>query len=234
MTVATVFSVSGAVAGQFGISDMRTCSFEDGKVGRYAYSIFIYLNVLVIWGILLSIWKELKKSMTNLMCNYVMVIVSVSFTICIAQIMEFLEHEKNHRGLYREVGIIFGSMTGTCIALARLSNRALLNRILFRIRNRSSQQMTDTMVSMVDIEDLDSEEITFLGEFFNSITKKVRTIKINYQILSLLFLRFEEPLSLGFVKNSKPKFNDYKFDGTCVEKVADPEYGSIKYQRGRL
>lgn len=94
--------------------------------------------------------------------------------------------------------------------------------------------MTDTMVSMVDIEDLDSEEITFLGEFFNSITKKVRTIKINYQILSLLFLRFEEPLSLGFVKNSKPKFNDYKFDGTCVEKVADPEYGSIKYQRGRL
>ena len=234
MSVAIAFSVSGAVAGQFGISDMRTCSFKNGKQGRYPYSIFIYANVTIVWGILISIWKELKTNMTSLMCNYVMVIVSVSLTISIALTMEFLERQKNHEGDFRDVGIIFGSMSGTCIALARLSNRALWNRIFFRIRNRNSQQISDRMVSLVDMEDLDSEEITFLGELFNSITKKVMKIQINYQILSLLFLRFEEPLSQGFIRNRKLKHNDYKFDGSCVEKVADPEYGSIKYQKGRV
>jgi hypothetical protein len=28
-------------------------------------------------------------------------------------------------------------------------------------------------------------------------------------------------------------FTEYKFDEACVEKVADPEYGSIKYQKGQ-
>jgi hypothetical protein len=151
---------------------MDTCSFEDGKKGRYAYSIFIFVNILIVWGILLSIWKELRRSLTTLMINYVMVIVSVSLTICIAQIMEFLEHVNHHQGYYKKVGIIFGSMTGTCIALARLSNKSLLNRLYFRIKS-SSKPLSETMVSMVYMEDLDSEEITFLGEFFNSITKKV-------------------------------------------------------------
>lgn len=167
------------------------------------------------------------------MFNYVMVVVSVSLTICIAQIMEFLEHSKHHQGYYKKVGIIFGSMTGTCIALARLSNKSLLTRLYFRIKT-SSKPLSDTMVSMVYMEDLDSEEITFLGELFNSITKKVIKNQINYQILSLLFLRFEEPFSDNFIKNSSSLFTEYKFNEGCVEKVADPEYGSIKYQKGRV
>lgn len=231
--VSVSFGVVGVLTGQFGVSDVSTCSFEDGKPGRYVYSSFIFVNIFVIWFILISIWKELKNSVSSLMFNYVMVIVSVSLTICVAQIMELLEHLSQHKGTYKMIGIIFGSLTGTCIALARLCNRSLMTRLYIRMFRGPNRPLTDTMLSMISMDEITNEEVTFLGEFFEIITKKVNFIQTIYQILAMMYLKFEELGSENNIITGNIRFTDYKFQEEFIEKILNPKLGKIKSQKGK-
>lgn len=230
VVVSGLFCVAGVLGEQFGVSDMKTCSFQDGKPARYVYSSFLFVNILVIWLILFSIRKELRSNVSSLMFNYVMVIVSVSLTICVAQVMEIIEHVNKHKGDFRMVGIIFGSLTGTCIALSRLINKSLLTRLYFRAMYSSKRQVTDTMLSLISLDNIYSEEITFLSEYFDSITKKVRKTQVIHQILAMLYMNLEEPQPHTNILLGNIRFTDYKFQSDFIESIPDLE--KIKQEKG--
>ena len=231
--VSVCFGVVGALTEQFGVSDISTCSFEDGKPGRYVYSVFIFGNIFGIWGILVSIWKDLRSSDSSLMFNYVMVIVSVSLTICVAQIMELLEHLSSHKGNFKMAGIIFGSLTGTCIALSRLCNKSLMVRLYDRTFHSSQRPLTDTMMSMISMDEVSTEEVTFLGEFFEVITKKVSLIQTVFQILAMMYLKFEEPGSEENILGGNLRFTDFKFQEESIGRLVKAKLGTTKSQQGK-
>ena len=101
-------------------------------------------------------------------------VISVSLTISITVIMDFLtEYSNQNQKTYSNIGIVFGSLTGSCIAIARLSNKSLLRKLRTRIFVRKSMQFTDSMLSMLKPEETITFEATILSEFFENITTEV-------------------------------------------------------------
>ena len=89
--------------------------------------------------------------------------------------MDFLcEYEENNKKEYASIGIVFGSLTGSCIALARLSNKRLLRKLYVRVFIKKKRQLTDTMLSMMKSDISINYEASCLADFFDNITNEVR------------------------------------------------------------
>lgn len=174
ISITISFCLLGILRNEFGESKMHTCSLIDNRVTRTVYSSYVMASIFAIWGLLIYIWKKIKESSSGIVFSYSLVVMSVTTTITISTLMDILKSYTNGESKqYNAVGVIFGSLTGTCIALARLSNRNLLKKLKVRLFVSRARQLTDTMLSLLNPEESISVEATFFGEFFDSITKKV-------------------------------------------------------------
>ena len=174
ITITIIFCLFGILRNEFGFSDLKTCSLEHNKSIRIVYNIFLLINVAAIWSLLLYSWKNIKINSSLILFQYCLVVISVSLTISITVIMDFLtEYSNQNQKTYSNIGIVFGSLTGSCIAIARLSNKSLLRKLRTRIFVRKSMQFTDSMLSMLKPEETITFEATILSEFFENITTEV-------------------------------------------------------------
>ena len=231
VSVALAFCLSGLLRDDFGETAMRTCSLQDSKATKIAYSAYIFVSVLAIWTLLIVIWSKLRTSSSAIFFNYSIVVVSVTTTVSISLMMDFLKDYSTGEGnTYRPLGVVSGSLTGTCIALARLSNRKLLKKLYGKLCLGKRKMMSDTMLSMMSPEETISEEGTFLSDFFDNITKKVRNMQTIFQILVMMQLRFQRDEDFDQGVSASKKYSDCSFTEKMYKKVIHKSFGKLRYK----
>jgi hypothetical protein len=226
VAISAFFCFLGLTTNDFGESSIGACYLVDKKTTRFVYISYIFGNILAVWGMLIYAWKDIKSSSSGILFNYVLVVVAVSVTVSMSETMDLMANlsSGSKKENYKDVGVIFGSMTGMGIALARLSNRKLMRKLWYKVFYSKKKQLRDSILSVMEPEEIQSPEISSLGEFFDSITKKVFFIQTLHQMLSLLYLRFESNTDGTTVYNTTEKSTDYIFTEKMAERVLKQDY----------
>ena len=102
-----------------------------------------------------------------------MVIITVNLTTTVSATMEWLTGTiTGDDQVYRILAIIFGSITGLGVGISRFNNRKLLQQLKEKLFKKKKN--TDDKTGLISInEEETDDDITFIGEYFDSITRKV-------------------------------------------------------------
>lgn len=130
--------------------------------------------------------------------------------------------------MYRGTAIICGSITGLVIGIARLSNKKLIEELKKKFTKKKLKNYSAISINQESI----SQDATFLGEYFDNITKKVANIQTLYQILVMVYLKFKTSEKTNeYLYESTSRYDDYKFSENEYSNLITPDFGSASYQK---
>ena len=208
--------VLAASLGDYGSSNMQTCSVVPRTVTANIRLATFAIEIVAMWAMIAYMMKKVGKTYSNVIFNYFLVIFTMSASVTIVNILGFAkDFQADHPHIYTELALVIGSTTGISIGLSRLSNRRLIRHILwkFGIKLKPKKNIYTRTITLTELSDsILNENIFNLGDLFENLSKKTLM-----QILSVIFLRFSEHHRNSYSLENEPEYDQYEFDQELFE-----------------
>lgn len=200
----------------FGSSDIGTCSLIPTSLTEALRVYSFAVEIILMWILIGAMVKKVGKTYSNVIFNYFMVILTMTFSVTIVNALGYA-NKFNFKDpqTYSNLALVIGSSTGVSMGLSRLMNKRLIKQVLWklgykwRFRYRNLQSFKSSYDSFLNIN------IYNLGDLFENLHKK-----FFMQMLSMICLRFTEHDKRGVSIEFEPGYNQFEFDEGLFDELS--------------
>ena len=201
--------VLAEIRGDYGNSQLNTCSLVGTSVSEYVRLGIFAAEIILMWILIFFMRKKVGKTYSNVFFNYFLVIFTMNLSVTIVNLLSFSKYIglKDHE-LISSISLAIASSTGLLMGISRLSNKRLIKQILWRVGLKKKKKIV--LIENPSINESDSflsQNIYNLGDLFDNLTKK-RLM----QILAMVSLRFTSHDNHNFTVENEADYDQFEFD----------------------
>lgn len=197
------------IVGSPGISVMNTCFILKNSNAEYMFiAPAAFFSPIIFISLIVTKIKSYKSG-KSMFRNHALVVIVFWITMIPSVLAHFLRHVESISGILTEYAIVSGSLSGFCIALARLANRRLLKEfyyVIFKrrfqarpvIQQAKSTHLDDFRMPLTELDTTVNEASMYYAEIYENITLCVTYTQTMLELLTALTLRFKKENSIDF------------------------------------